>query len=79
MKLKQKVLVIYEHDTDSAMNYNRAIPYIVNTLKYINLNSDLSDELYTKMYSKRSAIFGYIFRIFIKPSIDKIYQLELIE
>ena len=32
-----------------------------------------------QVYSERSDIFGYLFRIFVKPPITNIYQPEILE
>ena len=48
-------------------------------MKKIHLNPDLYDNLSTDFYSERSAIFVYLFRIFIKPAIVNYDNPEFLE
>ena len=57
LKVKQQIHVIDNHTTDHETKRSRAIPSVENTLKNINHNYSLFDELYTKLYIERSGVF----------------------
>ena len=52
-KVKQKIHTIDKNKIDCAMVYNRAIQYVLNTLKNIHLNSELFCEFYTTFYNDK--------------------------
>ena len=79
LKAKQRIHAIDKHQNDYSMIWNRYIPYDVNTLNNIYLNSNFFDEISTTFYNKRSDIFEYLLRIIIKPSVNNIGHPSLPE
>ena len=79
LKVKQLIHAIDKHPNYYEMTCSRAIPYVTSTIKNIHLIYNFFDEFYTESYGEISAIFEYLFRIFIKFSITNIYHPELLE
>ena len=58
---------------------SRDIPFFGKTFKNIHLNSNVFGDFSTLLYDKRSTMFEYLFRIFIRTFITKIDHPEPLE